>query len=92
MACGCKSSVRIVLSASASNGPSPASGPSAFWPSALKGVLMPPAKVPRERFPPDVTIHVARLNCDAQICGVVASRRGLPRTGAPTHRRGDCGG
>jgi hypothetical protein len=30
----------------------------------LKGSLMPPAEVPRGRFPPEVAIHVVRLACE----------------------------
>ena len=46
------------------SGPPAASGPSAFWPSVLKGSRRPPAEAPRGRFPPEVAIHVVRLACE----------------------------
>jgi hypothetical protein len=46
------------------NGPSSASGPNVFSPSAWMASLTPPAAVPRVVFPPEVAIHVVRLACE----------------------------
>src|SRR6266850_4735670 len=46
------------------NGPSSASGPNVFSPSAWMASLTPPAAVPRACFPPEVAIHVVRLACE----------------------------
>jgi transposase len=48
----------------ASNGRWCASGPSAFWPGALRGLQTPLAAGPRAVFPPEVAIHVVRLACE----------------------------
>ena len=78
---------------SGSNGRSSASGPSAFWRNASRGLPMPLAGEPRAFFPPEVAIHVVRLACERpDTLGSQPLAMGLPRTGAPAHRGGGRGG
>ena len=46
------------------NGPSSASGPNGFSPSAWMASLTPPAVVPRAVFPPEVAMLVVHLACE----------------------------